>query len=173
MYFKIIAGACRLRVVSKYPKRFRSPREAEKFYFGVADAESDGDRQISTKSKELSTQTDDKDTSLIATKSTINELIKQYSDATQLEIISDMLCSYAYSQGVIVPKDFLELFLHASLHLKACNRTNVVYGLAKAVGILREDGTDSLMPARRMPMGLVEYLVNFFTANNLSKVHTI
>ena len=37
---------------------------------------------------------------------------------------------------------------------------------------MRQDGTDSLMPARRMPMGLVEYLVNFFTADNLSKVNT-
>ena len=61
----------------------------------------------------------------------------QYGNASQLEIISDLFSSYAYSQGVHSPKDFLQLFLNASLHLKVCNRTNVVYGLAKAVGTLR------------------------------------
>lgn len=158
--------------MSKYPKRFRNPREAEKFYFGLVDE--DKDVHSSSKSKEVHTQTDEMDTlipsSLVAAKKTISELMMQYDDATQLDIISDMFSSYACSQGVHAPKDFLQLFLNASLHLKTNNRTNVVYGLAKAVGSLRQDGTDSLMPVRRMPMGLVEYLVNFFTADNLSKV---
>ena len=57
-----------------------------------------------------------------------------------------------------------------SCYLKNCNQTNVAYGLAKVIGTLRPDKTDSLMPTKRMPMGLVEYLVQFFSADNLTKV---
>ena len=107
---------------------------------------------VSRKCNNVYTQTDEVNTSmsssLVAVKKTINELIMQYSNATRLEIISDMFTSYASSQGVHAPKDFLQLFLRASLHLNDCNRTNVIYGLAKAVGSMRQDGTDSVMPAR-------------------------
>lgn len=55
-------------------------------------------------------------------------------------------------------------------HLKSCRRSNVLYGLAKAVGTMRGDESDSLMPARRMPMGLVEHIINFFCSSSLYKV---
>ena len=100
----------------------------------------------------------------------IKSAVQQYDQISQLEIISEMFCSYTRSQGVAVSSDFLSLFIRASHHLKSCNRINVVYGLAKVIGTLRPDRTDSLMPAKRMPMGLVEYLVQFFSADNLIKV---
>jgi len=50
-----------------------------------------------------------------------------------------------------------------------CNykRSNVLYNLAKGVGTLRGDSSDSRFP---MPMGLVEYAANFFVSDNLQKV---
>ena len=53
-------------------------------------------------------------------------------------------------------------------HLKACNRANVIYGMAKALGIKCQD---SLLLAKRMPMGLLEYLSNFFLVSHLSLVY--
>ena len=55
-------------------------------------------------------------------------------------------------------------------NFKPRNQINVVYDLAKVIGTMRPDKTDSLMPAKRMPMGLVEYLVQFFSAKTLTKV---
>ena len=45
-------------------------------------------------------------------------------------------------------------------HLKSCGRSNVLYNMAKAIGTMREDQGDSLLPAKRMPMGLIEHCVN-------------
>ena len=51
-------------------------------------------------------------------------------------------------------------------HLKACGRSNVLYNLAKVLGTKREDNSDTLLPAKRMPMmGLIEHCVNFFCSS--------
>ena len=47
-------------------------------------------------------------------------------------------------------------------HLKLCRRSKVLHNLAKALGTKREDHSDTLLPAKRMPMGLIEHCVNFF-----------
>ena len=52
---------------------------------------------------------------------------------------------------------FLELAAAAMQHLKSCGRANVLYNLAKAIGTMRDDLSDSLLPANRMPMGLIEH----------------
>ena len=54
--------------------------------------------------------------------------------------------------------------------LKRSERTNVLYKLAKGIGTPREDGSDSRLPTRRMPMGLVEHIANFFVAEEMCKV---
>ena len=82
---------------------------------------------------------------------------------SQLPMISDLYKSYIISNSsVTFPNDFLELALSAMEHLKSCGRSNVLYNLAKALGTLRTDHSDPLLPAKRMPMGLIEHSVNFF-----------
>ena len=51
-----------------------------------------------------------------------------------------------------------------------CGRSNVVYGLAKAIGTERADKSNSRLPAKRMPMGLLEHIVNFYNADSYTKV---
>ncbi len=60
--------------------------------------------------------------------------------------------------------------LSASQHLQQCGRSNVVYQLARAIGMMRPDGSDSRLPAKRMPMGLIEHMVHFFNAGTYQKV---
>ena len=55
-------------------------------------------------------------------------------------------------------------------HLQSCGRSNVVHQLVRALGSLRDDGSDSLLPARRMPMGLIEHCVNFFNSSSMKEV---
>lgn len=59
------------------------------------------------------------------------------------------------------------------VRLKAGNRTNVVYNLAKGIGTCRNNDTESHFPVGKMPMGLVEYTANFFVAEDINSVQSI
>ena len=67
--------------------------------------------------------------------------------------------SFAATSKLKVEADFL--FLAASGMQNLCNagRSNSIYLLAKALGTMRKDSSDSLLPV----MGLIEYIVSFFT----------
>ena len=45
--------------------------------------------------------------------------------------------------------------------------------LAKAAGTLRDDGSDALLPLKRLPTGLIEHSLNFFTASSIAQVNVI
>lgn len=64
------------------------------------------------------------------------------------------------------------LAVSAMEHLESCGRSNVVYNLAKVLGRMRNDKSDSLLPAKRMPMGLIEHCVNFFSSSSIREVRT-
>ena len=61
-----------------------------------------------------------------------------------------------------IPEDFLLLTVETMKHLQASGRSNVLYKLAKGLGTVRPDGSDSLFPAKQMPMGLIEYNELFY-----------
>ena len=89
----------------------------------------------------------------------------------QLCFISRLFQKYAKSRrGMIIPNDFLELSLSVMEHLNVAGRTNVVYNLVKCIGIKRPGEEESRLPLQRMPMGLLEYCVNFFSSSNLQQV---
>ena len=69
-----------------------------------------------------------------------------------------------------VETDFLQLVFSAMQHLKKNGRSNLVYQLCKCVGTMRSDGSDSLLPVKRMPTGLIEYVLNFYSAQTVTKV---
>ena len=52
--------------------------------------------------------------------------------------------------------DFLEMSASAMVKLKAGNRSNVVYNLAKGVGTNHSDESESRFPVARMSMGTCE-----------------
>ena len=54
--------------------------------------------------------------------------------------------------------------------LKESGRSNVLYRLARALATPRTDGTGSLFPTDRMPMGLLEYMAVFFDSNTYPQV---
>ena len=75
--------------------------------------------------------------------------------------------------GLDVPVDFLVLSAKAMNRLQEGKRSNVLYNIAKGCGEMRPDGSDSRFPTTRMPMGLLEYIAGFFTADEMRKVRTI
>ena len=50
--------------------------------------------------------------------------------------------------------------------LSSCGRSNIVYGLAKGLGMKRADGSNYLFPSNKVITGLFEYCVQFFNAGN-------
>ena len=65
--------------------------------------------------------------------------------------------------NLALPADYLQLSLNAMKHLENVGHCNVLFELAKGLGTMRLDGHDSLFPTSRMPMGLLHYMVYFFT----------
>ena len=66
--------------------------------------------------------------------------------------ISQMSCQFSSilkdEYRLNVPQYYLELSVQAMLHLKECDRSNILYSLAKGLGTLRPDGSDSKIPAK-------------------------
>lgn len=60
--------------------------------------------------------------------------------------------------GVSILADFIKLSLHGMQRLQGAGRLNVLYLLVKGFG------TDSLFPTIRMPMGLLQYMAQFFVS---------
>ena len=92
----------------------------------------------------------------------------------QLHLCGELLSQICSSQPAptAVPRDFLSLSLKAMDNLKESGRRNVLYELALGLGSLRPDGTP-LFPTDRMPMGLLEYMINFFASSNISEVRWV
>ena len=89
-------------------------------------------------------------------------LLKMVSDEELMRIISSLFQQFALTKyDVHIPADFLQLSLITVKHLNQCGHSNVVYGVAKAIGAMQPDRSDSRLPSRRMLMGLLEYVVNF------------
>ena len=79
----------------------------------------------------------------------------------QLIFLSEAFCDYLKQNTHVqdVPHDFLQLLVEGMEQLHVAGRTNVIYLLAKALDTLRPDSSESLLPTRRMPMGMLEYIV--------------
>lgn len=104
----------------------------------------------------------------------ISETLTQASPEEQLLVLTTLLQNHASDfYGILVPSDFIKLSLEAMLHLKEANRTNVVYNLVSAVGTKRPHSDDTRLPVNRMPMGLLEHCVSFFSSSNTTKVINI
>jgi len=98
-------------------------------------------------------------------------LFSQLQPECQLAALSELFTSYMNQFSLAVPNDFLSNAANAMVRLTDAGRTNVLYNLAKGIGTLRLDGSDSCFPTNRMPMGLVEYIAQFFAVDNLQQVN--
>ena len=93
------------------------------------------------------------------------ERIAKLSHDDQLQLMSQWLTNHASEvYGLSIPSDFILLTLAAMKHLRDAGRLNVIYDLVKGFGTKRPDGSDSYFPTKRMPMGLLQYMAQFFVA---------
>ena len=140
-------------------KTFKSPKEAEEYYFPQKVA-----------APEVLATVVDSELSAGEICVTPGLLSSMPNHDQQLSLISELFKSYcAVQSDVSPPDDFLQLSVLAMKHLQSCGRSNVFYHLAKALGTMRNGHNESLLPARRMPMGLIEHCVNFFVPHQYAR----
>ena len=74
---------------------------------------------------------------------------------------------------ITINGDFIQYCMKAMSWLKKNKRSNVIYNFAKGIGTMREDKSDSLLPVKRMPMGINEHTSNFFISMVATLMHAI
>lgn len=99
--------------------------------------------------------------------------ILHLSSTQQLTLLCDLFQQVSVRDfNLQVPDDFIPVALKGMQKLNGSGKSNIIYGLYKGLGTCRPDGNDSLFPTSKMPMGLVEYVVNFFITKAGNKVST-
>lgn len=168
--------ACRNKVVKWLSVRFKTPADAEAHYFqrseeSLVEGATESVQQLSLSTPEMistGTQTAEQDMTEV-----IGDLMKSIAEQEQLKTISELFHKYVLvNHSVNIPSDFLEVASQAMAQLKRHQRSNVLYKLAKSMGTLRLDSDDSRFPMTRMPMGLVEYISDFFASDNMHQVNS-
>ena len=87
----------------------------------------------------------------------------------QCNILSNIVDKFLKLSSTLknAPKDFLQPSVNGMRHLAECGRSNIIYSLVKSLGV---DKSESLLPAKRMPMGLIEHCVNFCNCASVNQV---
>lgn len=161
----LIGLSCRYKVVNWLNRKFDQPKSAETVYF--TQKSSVGTQTDSSSSRSADTHEEIPSSGNTGESGARAALLV----GTDLHFMSIMFSKHCKDVLQLdVPEDFLELAASAMARLKSCQRSNVIYNLAKGVGTERPDETDSRFPVLRMPMGLVEYVTNFFVAEDLNSV---
>ena len=161
-----VGNACRKIATTRLPQQFGSPEVAEK----------ELEKQTSPETRTIPATTQcampNHDTPelifLSQTECTdnIKVLMSKVKDEDKPSVLSLLYSDLAASQyGLKIPNDYLQLSLYAFKHLKESGRANVLYKLAKAIGEIHSDGSDTKLPCKQMPMGLLEHIANFLLLN--------
>lgn len=167
---KLCSGAaCRSRATVVLAKQFHSPLEAHQYYSRPKQQRPNrAPQRVKLHLKNTSTQTDDVGaiTDLIVALMVALPEEQQYHMATKaVQVLAARSHPSAH-----VPDDFIKLCLRSMERLKQLGKHNIVYGLVHGLGVMREDGSDSRLPALRMPMGMLEYIISFYQAESINKV---
>ena len=95
---------------------------------------------------------------------------KLREDFIQKLLLSHMKLEFDCEYKQFVPSDFVRLCCKAMKTLHENGKRNILYHLARGLGIEREDCSGPRLPIDRMPFGLLSYSIQYFscdTVNNL------
>ena len=200
--FMHTGGACRTMVTAKLSREFTTPKEAEESLKSLLEGgQEECDHVDEVSSPALSPVDSPFDANSISSCSpeenlatgqlppcdpfspismhTIDRLLPSMRNLQivdplqQISCIGEMFTKAAETLGVDVPPDFLSLSLNAMRHLANSGRSNIVYGICKGLGTMREDGSDSVLPAKKLISGLLEYSIDFFNAGDAQNVSCV
>ena len=77
--------------------------------------------------------------------------------------MDDLSVWFAGIKGIVsYPKNFVQI--------EANGKSNLVYKFCQGLAFDRPDKSGPLIPINRMPFGLIEYCIEFFTCTNVMQV---
>ena len=175
--------ACKLRVFGRISHRFPSPVAAETFYRQhVPDRPRSPQNSSPQRAIVNNTSTSNPppppvllQQNVVGISGVINaceRTLTALDPVEQLNVLSQLFSAVVERNFTVarIPGDFLRRCAEVMQNLHLSGRSNTIYLLAKALGTKRIDGSDTLLPTKRMPMGLIEYTAAFFTASSLQQV---
>lgn len=166
-----VGTACRTRATFGLAKQFDTPLQAQQHYSKPMESRRKQPRCCARlHAKEVSIPTAQEDDLHSQIKSYFSMLPESECLPVVTKLLQMIVARSLTIVPITIPDDFLVLTLRAMSHLKQSGRSNVVYGLVKGLGQMRADGSDSKLPALRMPMGLLEYVVSFHCSDTLNEV---
>ena len=166
-------GSCRARIVVVLAKKFNSPKDALAPMRENVPTGGDNQRSpyspIAVEHLRSTTRSFLSSIAIVQEDSTMDTFHSLSSD-DHLVVVSHMVSHIVSSK--YIPEDFIELALKSMHKLTSEGRSNVIYGLCKGFGKCRPGyPNECYFPTSRMPMGLLEYMVNFFIAEYGNKVN--
>lgn len=101
----------------------------------------------------------------------VQSLLLNLSVDEQMSLVNMLLSKIASVRGIIsnIGK-FATLSLIAMKRLQDLGKTNLIYKFSRAIAEDRPGTNDPLMPLTRMPFGLIQYNIEFFTSTNVHQV---
>ncbi len=162
-------ASCRSRTTFTLARQFVSPLEAERYYTKGAQERGLIPQRVQFHSRDSSTQTDVDMSTIVDQVVTLLGMMPEDEQLHAMNRVFQILAAQS-CPTVVIPDDFVSLCLKAMERLKQVGRYNVVYGMVRGLGTMREDNSDSRLPALRMPMGLLEYTISFYSANTINQV---
>ena len=101
-------------------------------------------------------------------------LLAVFEKQEYLHVVAILDKLYVWSAGKMGitsnPRTFVQLSLEAMRRLEDNNKVNLVFKFCQGLALDRPDKSGPLMPINRMPFGLVQYCIEFFTCTNIMQV---
>lgn len=114
--------------------------------------------------------------SLLGTNFNLAELLTNFlnkASVNALNVVEQLYLWLAQKMGISSSVlGFVELSLAAMQRSQANNKVNFVVKFCQCLAIDRPDKSGPLMPIHRMPFGLIQYCIEFFTCTNVMQVIT-
>ena len=106
----------------------------------------------------------------------LQQIIDSQNKSSAEVLVDAMYFALALKQNIGTnPKDFASLSLKAMKLLERNKKPNLLYHFAQCICYTRPKESDdepdvALMPMDRMPFGLIEYQIEFFSCSNVKQV---
>lgn len=101
----------------------------------------------------------------------INQLMETSNEDTLQKIANKAFHKLAIKNGINSnPGDFASNSVMAMKRLQDAGKNNLLYKFAECIARNRPGSQDCLMPLNKMPFGLIEYQLEFFTCTNSDQV---
>ena len=101
----------------------------------------------------------------------IESFIASLDNEELIQLANQAFLELAVKSGINSnPANFAELAVESMRYLQVNGKNNLLYKFAFCLATKRPGSEESLFPLHRMPFGMVEYQIEFFSATNIMQV---